>query len=85
MGYVLLVDSLRQMNALYENCEQRVRASDSLHVVSNRIIANTNTITYAYKTAYEQEVKEHKFTKTLSRVKDVIWGVGVIVVVVLLL
>lgn len=85
MGYVLMIDSLRQMTALYENCEKRIDVYDSLMIVNNRIIDNTNTITYAYKTAYEQEVKEHKFTKTMSRVKDVIWGVGVIVVVVLLL
>lgn len=85
VGYVLITDSLRQMVSLYENCEARIAIYDSLNVINNQIISNTNTITYAYKTAYEQEVKEHKFTKTLSRVKDVIWGVGVIVVVVLLL
>jgi hypothetical protein len=77
-GYVLLVDSLRQMNALYENCEQRVAIYDSLNVVNSRIISNTSQLSETYKEAYDKE-------RFWSRIKDVIWGAGLLTAIILLI
>lgn len=85
VGYVLITDSLRQMVSLYENCEARIAIYDSLNVINNQIISNTNTITYAYKTAYENEAKEHRICKRISRIKDVIWGLGLLSAIILLI
>lgn len=78
VGYVLITDSLRQMVSLYENCEARIAIYDSLNVVNSRIISNTSKLSETYKEAYDKE-------RFWSRMKDVIWGAGLLTAIILLI